>query len=65
MKHFKDIERIAMVGDKKWEQWMAAFCRPFTSAKIRYFDQSEADSAHQWICERVSPARTCNAGDPM
>ena len=29
MKHHADISRLAMVGDKKWEEWMATFCRPF------------------------------------
>jgi hypothetical protein len=50
-KHFKDIERVAMVGDKKWEEWMAKFCRPFTSAEIHYFDQSQAEQAKAWIME--------------
>ncbi|RMG32379.1 MAG: STAS/SEC14 domain-containing protein [Planctomycetota bacterium] len=45
LKHFKDIEKIAMVGEKAWERGMAVFCRPFTTAKIRYFDRSEADEA--------------------
>src|SRR5215471_14969201 len=36
-KHFSDIERIAMVGEKKWQKGMSQFCRPFTAAKIRYF----------------------------
>ena len=49
VKHFKDIERIAMIGEKSWEHGMATFCRPFTSAKIRYFDRSEADKAEEWI----------------
>ena len=51
LKHFKDIERLAMIGDRTWEKWMATFCRPFTTAEIRYFDQSEADQAQQWIGE--------------
>jgi hypothetical protein len=51
LKHFGDIERLAMVGDKKWEEWMAKFCGPFTKARIRYFDQSEADKARSWIAE--------------
>jgi|ERR1041385_2062267 hypothetical protein len=50
-KHFKDIERIAMVGEKRWERWMAAFCRPFTTAEVRYFDKNEADRAKMWIME--------------
>jgi hypothetical protein len=35
VKHFADIERLAMVGDKKWQRGMAAFCKPFTKATIR------------------------------
>jgi hypothetical protein len=49
VKHFSDIERIAFVGDKKWEAAMAAFCIPFTRASIRYFDESKAEEAHDWI----------------
>jgi hypothetical protein len=49
LKHFADIERLALVGDKKWEEWMAKFCQPFTTADIRYFDQSRAAEAESWI----------------
>lgn len=48
-KHFRDIERLAMVGDSRWEKGMAAFCKPFTTAKIKYFDQSQIDQARAWI----------------
>jgi len=37
-KHFADIERLAMVGENKWQRGMATFCKPFTAATIRYFD---------------------------
>src|SRR5215468_955102 len=47
--HCTKIERIALVGEKKWEQWMAKVCKPFTMAKLRYFDTSELDAARQWI----------------
>ena len=49
VKHFADVERLALVGDRKWEHGMAVFCKPFTTAKIRYFDEHEADEASQWI----------------
>jgi len=42
IKHFADIERLAMVGDKKWQHGMATFCKPFTKATIRYFDHADA-----------------------
>ncbi|TWU44419.1 hypothetical protein Q31b_19550 [Novipirellula aureliae] len=48
-KHFNDIERLAIVGEKKWERGMGVFCKPFTTAKIRYFDQSEIDEARRWL----------------
>jgi hypothetical protein len=51
LKHNRDIERVAMVGDHKWERWMSVLCRPFTSAKVRYFDVSEIDAARNWVAE--------------
>jgi hypothetical protein len=49
--HCTKIERIALVGDRKWEEWMAKVCKPFTMAKIRYFDEAQLDAAKQWIAE--------------
>lgn len=51
VKHFNDIERLAIVGDKRWEEGMAIFCKPFTTAKVRYFDITENTEAQQWIRE--------------
>jgi hypothetical protein len=48
LKHFSDFERISMVGEKKWQKGMSQFCRPFTSAKIRYFDRRAMAEARQW-----------------
>jgi hypothetical protein len=50
-KHCTDVERVAMVGEKKWEEWMAKVCKPFTMAKIEYFDASAIDSAWTWLRE--------------
>jgi hypothetical protein len=50
-KHCFDVERIALVGDKKWEAWMAKVCKPFTMAKIKYFDVSETAAAWAWLAE--------------
>jgi hypothetical protein len=49
LKHFKDIERLAIVGDSKWEAGMATFCKPFTTATIKYFDQKDLAAAREWI----------------
>lgn len=49
VKHWNHIERLALVGETRWEKGMAAFCKPFTSATIRYFDASKIDEARAWI----------------
>ena len=49
LKHFSDIERLAMVGDKKWEKGMSVFCKPFTTAKIRYFASGSIAEARAWL----------------
>ena len=51
IKHFTDIERLAMVGEKKWQQGMATFCKPFTTATIRYFDHADSAEARKWLGE--------------
>jgi SpoIIAA-like len=51
IKHFTDLERLAMVGETKWQHGMATFCKPFTSATIRYFDHAEAAEARKWLGE--------------
>jgi hypothetical protein len=53
LKHFRHIERLALVGDRKWEAGMAVFCKPFTTATIRYFDESKIEEAFQWINEGI------------
>ncbi len=47
--HWHDIEKLAIVGESKWEQGMAMFCRPFTSASIQYFDHTRLDDARAWL----------------
>lgn len=51
VKHFADIEKLAMVGEKKWQQGMATFCKPFTKATIRYFNHADAAEARKWLTE--------------
>ena len=50
-KHCRDIERIAMVGEKAWEKWMAVICKPFTLSSIKYFDAAQEQDARQWLAE--------------
>jgi len=49
--HFSDIERLAMVGEKKWHRGMATFGKLFTAAEVRYFDHVDAAAARKWLDE--------------
>jgi hypothetical protein len=49
--HCTKVDRIALVGDKKWEKWMASVCKPFTMATIKYFDAKDMDAAWAWVKE--------------
>ena len=51
LRHFSHIERLGIVGETKWEHGMAIFCRPFTTATMRYFDIAALDEARAWINE--------------
>ncbi|HEX3033754.1 MAG TPA: STAS/SEC14 domain-containing protein [Thermodesulfobacteriota bacterium] len=50
IKHDKDIEKIAIVGDEKWRDLALAFlAKPFRPMKIEYFDSSQLERARSWI----------------
>jgi hypothetical protein len=50
-KLFNHIERLAIVGEKTWQKWMTGFCKPFTTAKVRYFTLDQLAVARAWINE--------------
>lgn len=49
MKHATDFSKAALVGDQKWIDWLTTMAKPFTTAKLRYFDYSERTQAWEWI----------------
>jgi hypothetical protein len=52
IKHQKGVERIAMVGEKKWQHWMTKITSWFVHADVRYFDASQEDQAERWVREK-------------
>ncbi len=47
--HRNDFVKIAMVGEKKWQEWMTRIMKPFTSAEIKYFGRECREEAKRWI----------------
>jgi hypothetical protein len=51
LKHFDHVERLALVGDQKWESGLAAYSRMLGTAVIRHFDADHAAEARAWVRE--------------
>ena len=55
LKNGHNFERIAMVGDRRWQQWWMRrwMCpgRLLTPCEMRYFDQVDEDEAEMWVRE--------------
>lgn len=49
LRHVNDFNKVALVGDRKWEEWLARVIRPFTSAEVRYYDLARRQEALEWI----------------
>ncbi|WP_339750792.1 STAS/SEC14 domain-containing protein [Algoriphagus yeomjeoni] len=48
-KHANDFDKVAMVGEKMWEEKMSDLMGFFSSAKVKYFDISDKEAALKWI----------------
>jgi hypothetical protein len=47
--HLMQIDRLAMVGNKLWEEGLTNFCAPFTHADVRFFDPTQYAEARAWL----------------
>ncbi len=47
--HAKKIERVAMVGEKAWQKWMAKVGSFFLPENLKYFDMAELAAAESWL----------------
>jgi hypothetical protein len=52
-KHFNDLQRLAIVGESRWQRGMAVFCKPFTTAAVRFFESEERALAEKWVVGRA------------
>jgi hypothetical protein len=50
--HFHDkITRMAIVGDKRWQKWVAALASPWYAKETSFFHPEETDKAWAWLRE--------------
>ena len=51
--HGLDYGRVAMVGEKLWQEWAAKLISPIKKYGVRYYDLEEKDLAMRWVMEGV------------
>ncbi len=44
-----NVDKIAIVGDSRWEQWVARLVKAFTHGEARHFNLNSVDDAWNWI----------------
>jgi len=49
LKHWNDFERIALIGDKPWEEVSMKMMDKMMSGQARYFDIDKKAEARTWI----------------
>ncbi|MGK7389747.1 MAG: STAS/SEC14 domain-containing protein [Candidatus Cyclobacteriaceae bacterium M2_1C_046] len=49
VKHLNDFKRVGVVGSKARHEWMTNFGGFFTSADVKYFDESDKAKAMDWV----------------
>ena len=47
----KNLEKMAIVGDKKWEKWITKVAAPFYAGEAKYYHSDEIESAWAWLRE--------------
>lgn len=43
------FNKVAIVGENKWQEAMVEVMELFSAVRISYFDEEEADSARRWV----------------
>jgi hypothetical protein len=47
--HSDKVERIAVVGEKKWQKWLMKLGAFFLREDLKYFESSDLAEAERWI----------------
>ena len=51
-RQYRQVEKAAFVGDKKWQEWMVKIMDPFTRrTDERFFDLDHLEDTWQWAQE--------------
>jgi hypothetical protein len=54
LRHLGQFNRCAILGDRRWEEWMTKLVKPFF--RVEYFDRSQREAAWRWLMQPVPHA---------
>lgn len=49
LKHLNQLERLAVVGETRWQHAITSFAKPISPAQIRYFERAQVGEAERWL----------------
>jgi len=47
--HFRDFNRVALVGGRKWMEWCVSLTAPVFKAEMKCFGHSQREKARAWL----------------
>ena len=47
--HYDSFERVAIVGNQKWVEWMTRLAKPFNKATVKVFAPEQLEEAKNWV----------------
>jgi hypothetical protein len=47
--HYDDVERMAVVGEERWQDWMTRLTDLVAPGDVRYFEDAALDEAWAWV----------------
>lgn len=48
-KNYDNLEKVAIVGEKDWEEYMTNMYDKFTNADVKFFEKSKKENALEWV----------------
>ena len=51
IRHRNSFPRIAVVGDRRWHEWLTLAARPVFGGAMRYFEAADEGRAAEWLAE--------------
>lgn len=49
LKHLNQLERLAVIGEARWQHAITSIAKPISPAQIRYFDAAHINEAEAWF----------------